>query len=129
MGLDIRYARSGGLSIAYPGVGGGETDLLDVPGGVSNLVYGWEIPHFRVFYERLAESFRLILFDKRGTGLSDLGGHFPALETRMDDVRAVLDAVGSSSAVLLGSHDGCSMAALSAATHPGRPRPPPPLPP
>src|SRR6186997_1937193 len=122
MGLDIRYARSGGLSIAYQVVGDGETDLLYVPGWVSNLVYGWEIPHFRVFYERLAESFRLILFDKRGTGLSDLGGHFPALETRMDDVRAVLDAVGSSRAVLLAAQDGCSMAALYAATYPERTR-------
>jgi class 3 adenylate cyclase len=120
MGLDIRYARSGGLSIAYQVVGDGETDLLYVPGWVSNLVYGWEIPHFRTFYERLAESFRLILFDKRGTGLSDLGGHFPALETRMDDVRAVLDAVGSSRAVLLAAQDGCSMAALYAATYPER---------
>ena len=95
MALDIRYARSGGLAIAYQVVGEGETDLLCVPGWVSNLVYGWEIPQLRAFYERLAESFRLILFDKRGTGLSDLGGHFPALETRMDDVRAVLDAAGA----------------------------------
>jgi class 3 adenylate cyclase/pimeloyl-ACP methyl ester carboxylesterase len=120
--LDIRYARSGGLSIAYQVVGDGEDDLLYVPGWVSNLVYGWEIPHFRAFYERLAESFRLILFDKRGTGLSDLGGHFPSLETRMDDVRAVLDAVGSSRAVLLAAQDGCSMATLYAATYPERTR-------
>jgi len=120
--LDIRYARSGGVSIAYLVVGEGDTDLVYVPDYVSNLVYGWETPYWRGFYERLAERFRLILFDKRGTGLSDLGGQFPALETRMDDVRAVLDAVGSSSAVLLGSHDGCSMAALYAATYPERTR-------
>jgi class 3 adenylate cyclase len=120
MGLDIRYARSGGVAIAYQVVGEGEIDLLYAPGWVSNLVYGWEMPHMRMFYERLAESFRLILFDKRGTGLSDLGGHFPALETRMDDVRAVLDAVGSSRAVLLAAQDGCSMAALYAATYPER---------
>ena len=120
MGLDIQYARSGSVSIAYQVVGDGERDLVYVPDYVSNLVYGWESPHWRKFYERLAQSFRLILFDKRGTGLSDLGGHFPALETRMDDVRAVLDAVGSSSAVLLGSHDGCSMAAMYAATYPER---------
>ena len=120
MGLDIQYARSGSVSIAYQVVGDGERDLVYVPDYVSNLVYGWESPHWRKFYERLAQSFRLILFDKRGTGLSDLGGHFPALETRMDDVRAVLDAVGSSSTVLLGSHDGCSMAAMYAATHPER---------
>ena len=120
MGLDIQYARSGSVSIAYQVVGDGERDLVYVPDYVSNLVYGWESPHWRKFYERLAQSFRLILFDKRGTGLSDLGGHFPALETRMDDVRAVLDAVGSSSTVLLGSHDGCSMAAMYAATYPER---------
>ena len=122
MGLDIRYARSGGLSIAYQVVGDGEVDLIYVPDYISNLVYGWESPHWREFYERLARRFRLILFDKRGTGLSDLGGHFPALETRMDDVRAVLDAVGSTSTVLLGSHDGCSMAALYGATYPERTR-------
>ncbi len=120
MGLDIRYARSGGVSIAYQVVGDGETDLLYVPDWVSNLVYGWESPRLRAFYERLAQSFRLILFDKRGTGLSDLGGHFPSLETRMDDVRAVLDAAGSSRAVLLGAQDGCGMATLYAATYPER---------
>jgi class 3 adenylate cyclase len=120
--LDIRYARSGGVSIAYQVVGEGEVDLVYVPDYVSNLVYAWETPYWRRFYERLAEHFRLILFDKRGTGLSDLGGHFPALETRMDDMRAVLDAVGSTSTVLLGSHDGCSMAALFAATYPERTR-------
>ena len=120
MALDIRYARSGGVAIAYEVLGEGEVDLLYVPDWVSNLVYGWEIPSLSAFYERLATSFRLILFDKRGTGLSDLGGHFPALETRMDDVRAVLDAVGSSRAVLLAAQDGCSMAALYAATYPER---------
>jgi class 3 adenylate cyclase len=122
MALDIRYARSGGVSIAYQVVGEGDVDLVYVPDYVSNLVYAWETPHWRRFYERLAERFRLILFDKRGTGLSDLGGHFPALETRMDDMRAVLDAVGSTDTVLLGSHDGCSMAALYAATYPERTR-------
>jgi class 3 adenylate cyclase len=120
--LDIRYARSGGVSIAYQVVGHGDIDLIYVPDYISNLVYAWETPHWRGFYERLAERFRLILFDKRGTGLSDLGGHFPALETRMDDMRAVLDAVGSTSTVLLGSHDGCSMSALYAATYPERTR-------
>ncbi|MFN2470491.1 MAG: alpha/beta fold hydrolase [Gaiellaceae bacterium] len=119
---DIHYVRSGGVSIAYQIVGAGDTDLVYVPDYVSNLVYGWESPHWRRFYDRLAQSFRLILFDKRGTGLSDLGGHFPALETRMEDLHAVLEAVGSSSAVLFGSHDGCSMAALYAATYPERTR-------
>ena len=122
MSLDIRYARSGGVSIAYQVVGEGDVDLVYVPDYISNLVYAWETPNWRRFYDRLAERFRLILFDKRGTGLSDLGGNFPALETRMDDVRAVLDAVGSTSTVLLGSHDGCSMAVLFAATYPERTR-------
>lgn len=119
----IRYARGGGVAIAYQVVGGGEVDLVYVPDFVSNLVYGWESPHYwRPFYNRLARSFRLILFDKRGTGLSDHGPHFAALETRMEDLRAVLDAAGSSSAVVFGAHEGCSMAALYAATYPERTR-------
>jgi class 3 adenylate cyclase len=119
---DIRYARNGGVAIAYQVVGAGERDLVYVPDFVSNLVYGWESPHWRGFYEQLARSFRLILFDKRGTGLSDHGGQFAALETRMEDLHAVLDAAGSSSTVLLASHEGCSMAALYSATYPERTR-------
>lgn len=119
---DVAYARSGGVAIAYQVVGDGDVDLVFVPDWISNVVYGWEWPRWRNFYERLARSFRLILFDKRGTGLSDHGGHFAALETRMEDLRAVLDAVGSTSTVLLGSHDGCSLAALHAATYPERTR-------
>ena len=122
MGPDIRYARSGGVAIAYQVLGEGEVDLVYVPDYVSNLVYGWESPHWRDFYERLAQSFRLILFDKRGTGLSDLGGHYPALETRMEDLHAVLDSAESERTVLLGSHDGCSLSALYAATYPERTR-------
>lgn len=118
---EIRYARNGGVAIAYQLVGDGETDLAYIPDFVSNLVYGWESP-WRDFYEQLARSFRLILFDKRGTGLSDHGGQFAALETRMEDLHAVLDATGSSSTVLLASHEGCSMAALYAATYPERTR-------
>jgi class 3 adenylate cyclase/pimeloyl-ACP methyl ester carboxylesterase len=120
--LDVRYARSGGIAIAYQVVGQGDTDLVYVPDYVSNLVYGWEWPRWRVFCERLAQSFRLILFDKRGTGLSDHGGQFAALETRMDDLRAVLDDVGSTSAVVFGGHEGSAMAALYAATYPERVR-------
>ena len=119
---DVRYARSGGAGIAYQVVGEGEVDLVYVPDYVSNLVYGWQSPHWRRFYDALASSFRLILFDKRGTGLSDLGGHYPALETRMEDLHAVLDAAGSERAVLLGSHDGCSLSALFAATYAERTR-------
>jgi class 3 adenylate cyclase len=119
---DILYVRNGGVAIAYQVVGDGSTDVVYVPDYVSNLVYGWEIPRKRDFYERLARSFRLILFDKRGTGLSDHGPHFAALETRMEDLRGVLDAAGSSTTVVLASHEGCAMAALFAATYPERTR-------
>jgi class 3 adenylate cyclase len=115
---EIRYVRSGGVAIAYQVVGEGERDLVFVPDYCSNLVYGWESRYWRPFYERLAESFRLILFDKRGTGLSDRGGSFPTLETRMEDVRAVMCAVGSERALIFGSHEGCLMATLFAATYP-----------
>jgi class 3 adenylate cyclase/pimeloyl-ACP methyl ester carboxylesterase len=118
----LGYARNGGIAIAYRVVGEGETDLVYVPDWMSNLVYDWESPYWRRFYDRLAESFRLILFDKRGTGLSDHGSHFAALETRMEDLRAVLEAVGSSSAVVFGAHEGCGMAVLHAATYPERTR-------
>jgi class 3 adenylate cyclase len=119
---EIRYVRSAGVAIAYQVVGVGEVDLVYVPDYVSNLVYGWEYPYWRTFYERLAQSFRLILFDKRGTGLSDHGPHFAALETRMEDLRAVLDAAGSSNPVVFGAHEGCAMATLFAATYPERTR-------
>ena len=77
MDPDIRYVRSGGVAIAYQVVGGGDTDLVFVPDYCSNLVYAWESEYWRPFYERLARSFRLILFDKRGTGLSDRAGRSP----------------------------------------------------
>jgi pimeloyl-ACP methyl ester carboxylesterase len=117
---DIRYAKSGSTAIAYQVVGDAATDLVFVPDYVSNLVYAWESPGWRSFYERLARSFRLILSDKRGTGLSDSGREFPTLETRMEDVHAVLDAVGSERAVVFGSHEGAAMATLYAATYPER---------
>ena len=117
---DIRYAKNGGTSIAYHIVGDGPTDLVYVPDYVSNLVFAWESPLWRSFYERLARSFRLILFDKRGTGLSDSGREFATLETRMEDLHAVLDAAGSERAVVFGSHEGGAMATLYAATYPER---------
>ena len=120
MDPDIRYARSEGASIAYQVVGEGDRDLVFVPDFGSNLIYGSQSPYWREFYERLARSFRLILFDKRGTGVSDRHGQFATLETRMEDLRGVLEAVGSSEAVLLGSEDGCDMAILYAATYPER---------
>ena len=118
----IRYTRSGEVSIAYQVVGEGAIDLVYVSDYMSNLVYGWESPHWRAFYDRLARSFRLILFDKRATGLSDHGSRYAALETRMEDLRAVLDAAGATDVVILGAHEGCCMAALFAATYPERTR-------
>jgi class 3 adenylate cyclase/pimeloyl-ACP methyl ester carboxylesterase len=120
--LDIQYARSGGVAIAYLVIGNGDRDLVFVPDFMANLVYNWTWRYYRNFYERLARSFRLILFDKRGTGLSDHGGQFAALETRMEDLHSVLDAAGSQKTVILGSHEGCGMAALFAATYPERTR-------
>ena len=119
---EIRYARNGGVAIAYRVVGESDSDLVYVPAYMSNLVYDWESPRWRSFYESLARSFRLILFDKRGTGLSDHGGQFATLETRMEDLRAVLDAAGSSAPVLLGANEGCAMATMFAATYPERTR-------
>ena len=120
--IDIRYARNGGVAIAYHVLGDGENDLVYVPDYVSNLVYAWKSRYWREFYERLARSFRLILFDKRGTGLSDHGPHFAALETRMEDLRAVLDDAGSERPVVFGSHEGAGMACLYAASYPERTR-------
>jgi class 3 adenylate cyclase/pimeloyl-ACP methyl ester carboxylesterase len=117
---EIRYARSSGAAIAYQIVGNGPIDLVFVPDYMSNLVYGWESPRWRGFYEDLASFSRLILFDKRSTGLSDHSGGFPTLETRMEDVRAVLDAVGSHETAVLGAQEGCGMACLFAATYPER---------
>jgi class 3 adenylate cyclase len=119
---EIRYARNGGIAIAYMVVGEGDVDLVYVPDYMSNLVYDWESPPWRQFCERLAQSFRLILFDKRGTGLSDHGPRFAELETRMEDLRAVLDAVGSPRAVVFAANEGCGMAALFAASYPERTR-------
>ena len=119
---EIRYVRSGGVAIAYQVVGEGEVDLVFVPAYGSNLVYGWMWPKWRDFYERLARSFRLILFDKRGTGLSDHGAQFATLETRMEDLRAVLEAAGAPAPAVLAANEGCGMAALFAATYPERVR-------
>ena len=115
-----QYARSGDLHIAYQVTGSGPLDLVVVPGFVSHLEYQWEHPWSRRYCERLASFSRLIRFDKRGTGLSDRVGNIPTLEQRMDDVRAVMDAVGSERAALLGGSEGGPMAILFAATYPER---------
>lgn len=117
---ETRYARSGGVNIAYQVVGNGPRDLVMVPGWVSNLDVFWEEPTFARLLTRLASFSRLILFDKRGTGLSDRVSDMPSLEVRMDDVRAVMDAAGSQRAALLGFSEGGAMCALFAATYPDR---------
>jgi class 3 adenylate cyclase/pimeloyl-ACP methyl ester carboxylesterase len=117
---DTRYARSGDVSIAYQVLGDGPFDLVFAPGFVSNVEFGWEEQTLERFYRRLASFCRLIIFDKRGTGLSDRVSGVPDLETRMDDVRAIMDAVGSERAAVLGYSEGAAMAALFAATYPER---------
>jgi pimeloyl-ACP methyl ester carboxylesterase/DNA-binding CsgD family transcriptional regulator len=117
--MQTRYARSGDVSIAYQVVGDGPLDLVFVMGWVSHLDYFWEGPSAG-FLTRLASFSRLILFDKRGTGLSDRVSEMPSLEQRMDDVRAVMDAAGSARAALIGISEGAAMCALFAATYPGR---------
>jgi len=117
---ETRYAKSGEVNIAYQVLGDGPTDLVCVPGWVSNLDHVWSEPSLARFYERLASFSRLILFDKRGTGLSDQTAEPPGLEQRMDDVRAVMDAVGSRRSALFGASEGGNMCMLFAATYPER---------
>jgi pimeloyl-ACP methyl ester carboxylesterase/class 3 adenylate cyclase len=118
-----RYAKTAdGVHIAYQVVGDGPVDMVFVMGWVTNLEVMWEDPDFARFLERLATFSRLILFDKRGVGLSDRvpDDRLPGLETRMEDVRAVMDAVGSDRAVVFGVSEGGPMSTLFAATYPER---------
>jgi pimeloyl-ACP methyl ester carboxylesterase len=119
---ETRYASSGDVNIAYQVVGEGPRDLVLVPGWISNIEVFWEDPAMTHFLQRLASFSRLILFDKRGTGLSDRVpvNELPGLEARMDDVRAVMDAVKSTRATLFGYSEGGPMCALFAATYPDR---------
>jgi class 3 adenylate cyclase len=118
------YARSGELHIAYQVVGQGPFDVVYVPGWVSHLDLAWEEPTLARFLGRLASFSRLILFDKRGTGLSDRVSHaeLPSLEERMDDLRAVMDAAGSQGAAIFGFSEGGNLSAMFAASHPERVR-------
>jgi class 3 adenylate cyclase len=117
-----QYAKSGDVRIAYQVVGQGPFDLVFVPGFISNLDVAWEEPQRARVWTRLASFARLIMFDKRGTGLSDRTVGVPTLEERMDDVRAVMDAVGSQRAALFGISEGGAMSVLFAATYPERTR-------
>lgn len=115
-----QYAQSAGLNIAYQVVGDGPLDLVFTFGWASHLDFQWTDPTLTRFLRRLAQFARVIVFDKRGVGLSDPVVRAPTLEERMDDIRAVMDAVGSERAALLGYSEGGAMAALYAAAHPER---------
>jgi class 3 adenylate cyclase/esterase/lipase len=116
---EVRYASSGEVEIAYQVLGDGPVDLVWVDGSVTHLGVLWEHPGYRHFCEQLASFSRLILFDKRGMGLSERT-RAGTLEERMDDVRAVMDAAGSERAALVGVSEGGPMSMLFAATHPER---------
>ena len=117
---EVRYARSGEINIAYQVTGDGPFDLVLVPGFISHLELDWAEPRHARFLDRLGAFARLIRFDKRGTGLSDRPSVLGGIETRMDDVRAVMDAVGCARAALVAYWEGGPMAALFAATYPER---------
>ncbi len=119
---ETQYVRNGDINIAYQVVGDGPIDIVFVMGWVSHLEYFWKEPHFAAFLNRLASFSRLILFDKRGTGLSDRVPirELPTLEQRMEDLHAVMNAVGSERAALIGVSEGGPMCSLFAATYPER---------
>ena len=122
MQREVRYARNGDVHIAYTVLGDGPVDLVYAPGIWSNLDVMWDEPRWAAYLNRLASFSRLIVFDMRGVGLSDRGPTAPALELQMDDMRAVLDAAGSESAVVFGVTRGGAMTMLFAATYPERTR-------
>ena len=115
-----RYAKSGGVHIAYQVFGSGSIDLVFAPGFISHIENYWDYPELARWLLRLGSFARVVIFDKRGTGLSDPVPEIPSLEQRMDDVRAVMDAVGIESAAQLGISEGGALAALFAATYPER---------
>jgi pimeloyl-ACP methyl ester carboxylesterase len=117
----VRYARSGDVNVAYHVIGDGSIDLVLIMGALTNLNVLWDLPAYRRFLERLAEFTRVLVFDKRGMGLSDRV-EVGTLEERMDDVRAVMDAAGSEQAALMGISEGGPMSLLFAATYPERTR-------
>ncbi|MFL5971318.1 MAG: alpha/beta fold hydrolase [Gaiellaceae bacterium] len=117
-----QYAQSGDVHVAYQVTGGGEIDMVLAPRTVSHLNLDWDFPEKVSLIERLSSFCRLVRFDKRGTGLSDRPLNVATLDDRIDDIRAVMDAVGSERAVLFGFSEGASMALLFAATYPQRTR-------
>jgi pimeloyl-ACP methyl ester carboxylesterase/DNA-binding CsgD family transcriptional regulator len=117
---DTRYARSGPVSVAYQVVGEGAIDLVLVPGFVSHVEVAWEEPRLARFFTRLASFSRLIVFDKRGTGMSDPVANPPSIDERMDDIGAVMDAVGSPRAAIFGISEGGTLSLLFGEAHPER---------
>src|SRR3954465_1609459 len=115
-----KYAKSGDVSIAYQVVGDGPIDVVLVLGFATHVELEWESPPFARFFERIGSFARLIVFDKRGTGLSDPVTEVPTLEERVDDVRAVMDAAASERAALFGISEGGPMSVMFAATPPDR---------
>jgi pimeloyl-ACP methyl ester carboxylesterase len=115
-----RYAVSDGVHVAYQTLGEGPRDVVFVPGFVSNVEHWWDEPAAARFFERLATFSRLILFDKRGTGLSDRVAEVAVLERRIDDLGAVMDAAGAERAVIIGASEAGPTCALFAASHPER---------
>jgi pimeloyl-ACP methyl ester carboxylesterase len=117
---EIRYAKSGDVHIAYQVFGSGPVNLVVIPGFISNIEHYWDWPEWAGWFRYLGNRARVILFDKRGTGLSDRLGRLPSLEQRMDDARAVMDAVGVERTAVMGASEGGSLAVLFAAAHPER---------
>jgi len=117
---DTHYAKNGDISIAYQVAGDGPVDLVLVPTWFNNIDLLWEEPSVARFFERLSSFSRLVLFDRRGTGLSDQVADVPGLEDQMDDVIAVMDAAGVDRATVMGQLEGGAMSAMFAATHPER---------
>ena len=115
---ETRYARSGDVSIAYQVLGEGAFDVVMVPGSVSHVELVWEIARVAALLRGVAEQARVLVFDKRGTGLSDRVAGVPTLEERSDDIRAVMDAAGSERAALAGGEEGVPMSVVFAASHP-----------
>lgn len=114
---ETHYAKSGNVSIAYQVIGGGDIDLVLVPGFVSHVELAWEEPRLAHFMTRLASFARLIVFDKRGTGMSDPVQSPPTMEERMDDIRAVMEAVGSARAAVMGVSEGGTLSLLFSRHH------------
>jgi pimeloyl-ACP methyl ester carboxylesterase len=117
---ETRYALSGEVNLAYQVMGDGPVDIIMVPGFISHIEFRHELPGYTAFLRRLSSFARVVAFDKRGQGLSDRVSDAPSLEQRMDDVRAIMDAIGSQRATLFGHSEGCPMSALFAATYPER---------